>query len=570
MQVSDIFGVGAEWIQQRSMAARGELENGAPIIFQPCQSLDNAGVLLLLPSLIANGLLSYKNHYHTIEKVFYSLDFTVLLLCFMFLSRIKNPEQLKHIVSSEFGKLLGIDKIPEAKRLRIRLSEISEQKKADEWIADLFQFWLGDKENQNFFFYIDGHVRVYHGKKANLGKKHVSRQRLCLPGTNQYWINDSYGNPYLHIDATVNEKLLEMLKSEIIPQLELQVKGRISKDMLELDKSLDIFTVVFDREGYSPKYFGELWQKRIAVITYRKNVKDQWKEDDFKEYQVKVDGVQTKMFLCEKEIELDSVKMREVRRLTEGGHQTSIITTNKKLSIESIAIYMFSRWCQENFFRYMRLEYDLDKIYQYAVKEIDKEVMVVNPDHSKLSYQIKKLSEKINRRRAELYKIQQENCFDDLDNTSSYEKKQAKIIVQLETLKQEDDNLRAERQKHSYKIALKDMPSLKRYNQLVQERNQFINILKMICYRAETSLISLIPSNFKKMENEKRAFIKSVIKRKADILPDYVNNTITVKLYSLSTPRENRAIEEMCDLLTETQTLFPGTNMRLIYKSATL
>ena len=249
MQVSDVFGVGADWIQQRSMAARGELENGAPIVFQPCQSLDNAGVLLLLPSLIANGLLSYKNHYHNISKVFYSLDFTVLLLCFMFLSRIKNPEQLKHIVSSEFGKLLGIDKVPEAKRLRIRLSEISAQKKADQWITDLFQFWLGDKGNQNFFFYVDGHVRVYHGKKAILGKKHVSRQRLCLPGTSQYWINDSYGNPYLHIDATVNEKLLEMLESEIIPQLELQVKGRISKEMLKLDKSLDIFTVVFDREG---------------------------------------------------------------------------------------------------------------------------------------------------------------------------------------------------------------------------------------------------------------------------------------------------------------------------------
>jgi hypothetical protein len=77
-----------------------------------------------------------------------------------------------------------------------------------------------------------------------------------------------------------------MLKSEITPQLEFQVKERISKEMLELDKSLDIFTVVFDREGYSPKYFGQLWQKRIAVVTYRKNVKDQWKEDDFKEYQV--------------------------------------------------------------------------------------------------------------------------------------------------------------------------------------------------------------------------------------------------------------------------------------------
>jgi len=568
VQVSDVFGVGAEWIQQRSMAARGQLD-GAPIVFQPCQSLDNAGVLFLLPSLIANGLLSYKEHYHNIPKVFYSLDFTVLLLCFMFLSRIKNPEQLKHIVSSEFGKLLGIDKIPEAKRLRIRLSEISDQKKSGEWINDLFQFWLGNKQNESFFFYIDGHVRVYHGKNAKLGKKHVSRQRLCLPGTSQYWINDSYGNPFLYIDAPVNEKLLEMLDKEIIPQLKHQVKERISKEMLELDSSLAIFTVVFDREGYSPKFFGELWQERIAVITYRKNVKDKWEEDDFKEYWVKVDDVETKMHLCEKEIELDQVKMREIRRLTETGHQTSIITTNRKLSLESIAVYMFSRWCQENFFRYMRQEYDLDRIYQYATEEINEVITVVNPDHSKLSYQIKKITEKINRRRAELYKLQQENCLDNLDNTPKYEKKQAKIIAELETLRQQDDNLKEERRKHPYKIALKDMPNHKRYNQLVQERNQFINIIKMICYRAEISLASLIPSSFKKMNNEKMAFIKSLIKRKGDILPDYTNNTITVKLYTMSTPRENRAIEEVCDTLNDTQTLFPGTNMRLIYKLAT-
>jgi len=551
------------------LAANGQLD-GAPIIFQPCQSLDNVGVLFLLPSLIANGLLSYKEHYHAIPKVFYSLDFTVLLLCFMFLSRIKNPEQLRHIVGSEFGKLLGIDRVPEAKRLRIRLSQISRQKKAGEWMSDLFQFWLGDKENQDFFFYVDGHVRVYHGKKANPGKKYISRQRLCLPGTSQYWINDSYGNPFLYIDAPVNEKLLEMLDKEIIPQLKHQVKDRVSKEMLERDSSLAIFTVVFDREGYSPEFFGKLWQERIAVITYRKNVKDQWDENDFKEYRINVDGVETEMLLCEKQIELDGVKMREVRRLAESRHQTSIITTNKKLSLESIAVYMFSRWCQENFFRYMRQEYDLDRIYQYATAEIDGSISVVNPDHSKLSYQIKKTTEKINRRRAKLYMIQQENCLDNLDNTSKYEKKQAKVIAELEPLEQQHDNLKEQRGKHPYKIALKDMPDHKRYNQLMQERNQFINILKMICYRSETSLTLIIPRSFKKLENEKRAFIKSMIKRKGDILPDYINKTITVKLYTMSTPRENRAMEEICNTLNDTQTLFPGTDMRLIYKFATI
>jgi hypothetical protein len=230
---------------------------------------------------------------------------------------------------------------------------------------------------------------------------------------------------------------------------------------------------------------------------------------------------------------------------------------------------MFSRWCQENFFRYMRPEYDLDKIYQYAVQQLDENIKVVNPDHSKLTYQIKKLNEKISRRKAELYEIQQKNCQDDLDNTKKYEYKQAEIIEELKALEINKEELTAQRNKHPYKIALKNMPDYKRYNQLQQERNQFINIIKMICYRAETTLSTLIPNDFKRLENEKRALIKSLIKRKGDIIPDYQNNTLTIKLYTMSSPKENKAIKQMCEILNNTETLFPGTNMKMIYKFAT-
>ena len=79
----------------------------------------------------------------------------------------------------------------------------------------------------------------------------------------------------------------------------------------------------------------------------------------------------------------------------------------------------------------------------------------------------------------------------------------------------------------------------------------------MIFYRAETTLSTLIPNDFKRIKNEKRAFIKSLIKRKGDIVPDYQNNTLTVKLYTMSTPRENKAIEQMCEMLSNIETLFP-------------
>ena len=75
-------------------------------------------VLLLLPSLIACGLLTYQNHYKELDKGYYYIDFIVLLQAFMYLCRIKNPEQLSKVNPGELGRLLGIDRIPEARCLR--------------------------------------------------------------------------------------------------------------------------------------------------------------------------------------------------------------------------------------------------------------------------------------------------------------------------------------------------------------------------------------------------------------------------------------------------------------------
>ena len=77
------------------------------------------------------------------------------------------------------------------------------------------------------------------------------------------------------------------------------------------------------------------------------------------------------MVLCEKQVDLNGVALRVVRWLTVTGHQTSVITTKYKMSTALIALYMFSRWAQENFFRYMRQEYDIDRIIQYGVNELD-------------------------------------------------------------------------------------------------------------------------------------------------------------------------------------------------------
>lgn len=565
--VSSIFGIGASNIEARVKACRHEL-NDTPRTFERCESLPNGGVLFLLPFLKETGLYSFQHHYRELKKGYYYINFIILLLAFMYLCRIKNPEQLKQLSPGEFGKLLGTDRVPESKCLRSKLKQISGQGQASGWNRGLASRWNDEEKNE--FYYIDGHVQVYYGHAATLGKKHVSRQKLCLPGMQEFWVNNKQGLPYFYVTGNVNEKLQWTISNEILPRLLNDITCKYSAEELLKDPSLPRFTLVFDREAYSPDFFNRLWQQdRVAVITYRKNVKDTWNESNFKQYKISIEGNQAKMLLAEKIVTLNGVSMREVRRKTSTGHQTSIITTNQKLSIEDIAIHMFSRWAQENFFRYMRQDYDFDKMAQYAVEQIDGDFKVVNPEYNKLDYKIKKVREKISRRLANLYILEHESVNSKLEDTTKSNIKIVNIEKELELLRENEQELLNIRATISYKIKVKDMPEESKYNRLHLESKHFLNIIKMICYRAETSFANLLAPHYTKSINEKRMLTKAIIKANIDLIPSYTNKTLTVKLYSLATPKDNKAAKKMCEILNQYKVSYPGTDMQLIYKMAT-
>jgi len=178
------IGIAATRGEERIMAATGLLAE-APTVFAPHNNVMNAGVLFSLPALLSQGLLKSTSIYEPLPKGFYSFVHILLLLAFMALSRIKNPEQLKKSPPGELGKVLGLNRIPEAKCLREKLSLIVSQEKAENFERILSKEWITSEEC--LFFYINGHVRVNHGYQANLPKKFVSRQKLCLPGTTEYW-----------------------------------------------------------------------------------------------------------------------------------------------------------------------------------------------------------------------------------------------------------------------------------------------------------------------------------------------------------------------------------------------
>ena len=66
--------------------------------------------------------------------------------------------------------------------------------------------------------------------------------------------------------------------------------------------------------------------------------------------------------------------------------------------------------------------------------------------------------------------------------------------------------------------------------------------------------------------DEARGLAQQLMATEANLRPDSEAGTLTVEIDSLSTPRDNTALEHLCAELTETQTIYPGTKLRLIYK----
>ncbi len=58
--------------------------------------------------------------------------------------------------------------------------------------------------------YIDGHVRLYGGKEK-LPKQFVSRQKLCLKGVMDFWVNDKLGQPFFVIRKEIYSNYFKIL-----------------------------------------------------------------------------------------------------------------------------------------------------------------------------------------------------------------------------------------------------------------------------------------------------------------------------------------------------------------------
>jgi hypothetical protein len=546
----------------------GELES-APIEFQATCDVAQGGVLLALPPLLAAGLLRHTPEFYQLPKGFYGLESIFLLLGLMALARIRSLEQLRYQAPGEWGKLLGLDRIPEVRTLRAKLKLLCQDLgRAMRWNAELAKEWINQQNDAELYFYCDGHVRVYHGDQTALPRHYVARERLCLRATTDYWINAMDGQPFLYVNQEVDPGLIATLKQNVIPWLEASVaKTPEQERRLAADARAHWFTIVFDREGYSPELFEQMLKKRIAILTYRKFPQHDWRSEEFTPYSVELAGGEAvTMKLAERGARLSNdLWLREIRKLTDSGHQTSILTTNFQAPMTTLAVSLFARWSQENFFRYMREHYSLDRLIEYGTEPIPDAISVVNPAWRKLDSQIRSKAGQRHRLAAQFGALALSEDPTD-SQVHGFQQRKGHLQEEIQVLDLEIDSIKQLRKKTQHHVPVKSLPEEERFTRLRTERKHLIDTLKMIAYRAETSMASLLREHMARGDDDARALLRQIFQTDADLTPDSAASTLTIRLHHLTQAAHDHAIEQMLADLNATQTVFPGTKLTLVFK----
>jgi hypothetical protein len=396
-------------------------------------------------------------------------------------------------------------------------------------------------------------VRVYHGKRA-IAKGYDTRKRLAVPATTDYWINDRTGDPLFVVTADANSAMTKML----IPLLE-QVRDLIGPNRR--------ITIVFDRGGWSPKLFCKMLAMNFDILTYRKGRIRRVAEKRFVLREARLDGRRVKYLLHDQAVRFlkGKLRLRQVTRLTEDGHQTPVLTSRWDLRDIVVAYRMFERWRQENFFKYMREEFLIDALTDYDVEPDDPTRSVSNPARKEVEKQLRLARTKL----AELQETYGSTTLDYLEGRSPtmrvFTAAEKKIRREITEVRDRIAALTARRKSLPATIPLAETQSGQDAVKLSTERKHLTNILKMVAYQIESDLVGQISSLYARADDEGRTFIQAALQSAAAIEP--TKTELHVKIAPLSSPHRSKALASLCEILNQTNTQFPGTKLTMRFSA---
>jgi hypothetical protein len=254
------------------------------------------------------------------------------------------------------------------------------------------------------------------------------------------------------------------------------------------------------------------------------------------------------------------LRLRQVTRLCDDGHQTHVITSRFDLRDIEVAHRMFERWRQENFFKYMREEFLLDALVDYRIEPEDPTRTIPNPERRAL--------DKENRlARADLARLEREYGAAAADNAEQrrptmrgFKIAHGRLGKQLRKARAHVVRLLDQRRDVPKRAEVRELND-RAVVKLATERKHLTDIIKMVAYQAESDLIALLRPHYARVDQEGRTLLHELFTSTGDIR--VCDGELHITLAPLSSPHRTHAAQALCDTLDQTATIFPGSRLRI-------
>src|ERR1035437_7832690 len=549
---------------ERVAARFGDLVE-APVVITEGAQLPLAGLLLALPALEMTGLLPVAAEvFPPMRKGFYGLRAVLLMGVFLALLREPRAEAATRIRPADLGRLLGLDRAPEVKTLRRKLSELAACGRGALLQAALGRHHATTRPDAVGFLYLDGHVRVYTGTRE-LPKTHIARMRIAGPATEETWVGDADGDPVMVITAAPSKSLAAEL-ARLLPDLRAIIgPGRRC-------------TVVFDRGGYSPQVFTEIIAAGFDVLTYFKGSWARSAPEAFTTVDFTApDGTAHTYELAERLIDLPvptrpqkagspkpatALALRLVVRRSPGGHQTPILTNRTDLTGAQVAYRVAARWRQENYFKYAREHFAAGALDSYADQSDDPTRLVPNPAKARAGDQISDA-------RTQLAAAQGgvADAIDAAGIRARLPGSGGKATVDPaagQALTAAIGDLAVAKATSATTASHLPLGQVRPGSRLLETESKLLtHAIRMSAFNAESALARLLRPHYARGDDEARALLREAFTLTGDL--QITGDTLHGRLHPASAPRRSNALTALCVELTDTATRYPGTDLTLAY-----
>ena len=546
---------------ERALAAFG-LIGYAPPVFTGCARAPLAGLFLALPALTATGLLDTAHTvYGELPNGFYSLDTMLCESVFRALLGEARAQGATRIDPPALGRVLGLDRAPEVKTIRRKIGLLAGAGKAGGWIAAMARRHVQARPEQAAVCYVDGHVRAYQGTRR-IAKTHVPRLKFPAPATVETWVADAAGDPLLVVMAEPAASLAAELR-RLIPEL----RALVGDDRRVL--------VGFDRGGWSPTLFADLDAAGLDTLTWRKGKIADIEQSKFIEHShIDEHGRTHTWRLADTETILDIADgpragevfaMRQISLFNAAAtRQMHILTTRRDLPPGEIRYRMGSRWRQENHYRYARIHFDLDSHDTYRATDDDADRMVPNPAKKPAYRDVEKA-----RRALHLA----ENASDAALLAAHSPQPGTSVVLTNEMINTINADVHAAQTTldtalaaHQALPARLPLAEVNPDQQVLDTETKLIHhAIRIAAFNTAQSLARAIvtATGYTRADDEAHTLIRTALAGSGDIIPDH--HTLHIRLDPLSAPRHTAAIDELCQALNDTNTVYPGTDLTLRY-----